>query len=483
MNVQVANSKLSDVSFTNDQKVAVEGIIEFINAPFNPNKYIVGLCGPGGVGKTFVTNYIIENCKYSSSVIKCASPTHKACRVLSQAIGGRKVETIQSLFGFRLDLKLEDFNPDRPQFNPKAKPKLEQAKLLIIDESSMLPAGIVTYVTKTCRDQQIKLIFVGDASQLPPVNQRKSIAFDICSKVFYLNEIVRQEIDNPIRDLLQILREDISNKTFNFLHYISRHVGESIFNEDEEGYLITNPVGFKSLVDMSFNDEEFTRNVDKYRMIAYTNIAVSNWNTYIRNKIIKDADKSMLTKNDLIMSNETIVDDFLSTIIINSEEYIVHDIVNYVDNKYGFKGFMVKFQMIHGGRITQPIFVIDAKDIASIKLYDSILSELKKAAFNATGGTRVSKWKEYYDFKKKYLIPCNILNRDKSIKVQASISYGFALTSHKAQGSTYDVVFVDINDMVYTKDGKMYTNADEMLRRLYVGCSRARKQLILCYGK
>ena len=481
--VQVVNSKLSNVQFTDDQKVAVEGIIEFINANFNPNNFIIGLCGAGGVGKTFVTHYIIENCKYASSVIKCASPTHKACRVLSQAIGGRKVETIQSIFGLRLDLKLEDFDPDRPQFNPKAKPKLNQVQLLIIDESSMLPAKLVGYIRKTCKEQAIKIIFVGDASQLPPVNQKESTAFKICSKVFYLNQIVRQEIDNPIRDLLQMLREDIDNKTFKFLHYISTHVGENVYNENNEGYTITNPNGFKAMVDMSFRDEEFTCNVDKYRLIAYTNVAVSNWNHYIRNSVIINADKAILTKNDLVMSNETIVDDFLSTVIINSEEYIVHDIVNYVDQKFGFKGFMVKFQMIHGGRITQPLFIIDNKDNYSILQYAKICNELMNSARKATGGTRVSRWKEYYDFKKKYLIICNILDKDGSIKMPASISYGFALTSHKAQGSTYDNIFVDVNDMVYTKDHKLYSNADEMLRRLYVGCSRARKQLIISYGK
>lgn len=50
------------------------------------------------------------------------------------------------------------------------------------------------------------------------------------------------------------------------------------------------------------------------------------------------------------------------------------------------------------------------------------------------------------------------------------------------QGSTYDTVFVDVNDMVYDKNGRPYADQDDLLRRLYVGCSRARKELILCYG-
>ena len=41
----------------------------------------------------------------------------------------------------------------------------------------------------------------------------------------------------------------------------------------------------------------------------------------------------------------------------------------------------------------------------------------------------------------------------------------------------------DINDMIYDKYGHPYTNRDEMLRRLYVACSRASNQLVLSYGK
>lgn len=151
----------SKYTFTDDQQIAIGNIINFIAAPFDPAKYIVGLTGAGGTGKTFITKYIIAHCKYSNSVIKCTSPTHKACRVFSQALGGKNVDTIQSTFGLRLDLRLEDFDPNTPQFNPMTKPKLENVKLLLIDEASMLPAKLVTYVCKKCKELEIKIIFIG----------------------------------------------------------------------------------------------------------------------------------------------------------------------------------------------------------------------------------------------------------------------------------------------------------------------------------
>lgn len=469
-------------NFTNDQNNAVNGIIDFIAAPFNPTNYIVGLTGAGGTGKTFITNYIINHCKYSPSLIKCTSTTHKACRVFSQAINYKAVDTIQSTFGLRLDLKLEDFNPNNPQFNPMSTPKLENVKLLIVDEASMLPAKLVTYICKKCKELSLKLLFIGDELQLAPVNEYKSIAFNRCSKVYRLEEVVRQKRNNPIIDLISLLRYDINHKTNRFITYIATHNGINNYNENGEGFTICNKETFKELIDISFNDENYTKDIDIYRIIAYTNSCVSGWNNYIRNSIIKNADKSIITKNDLIMSYQTIVDNFNNIVISNSEEYVINDIIDFVDDTYDFKGFLIKFQRIHGGNITKPIFVIDHRDKYTILKYYKTLNELITNAKNASGGTRVSRWKEYYNFKKKYLLANNIISKTGNTLYSRDLDYGFALTSHRSQGSTYKVVFVDANDMIFNKNGQIYSDANDMLRRLYVGCSRASQSLIICYG-
>ena len=66
---------------------------------------------------------------------------------------------------------------------------------------------------------------------------------------------------------------------------------------------------------------------------------------------------------------------------------------------------------------------------------------------------RGAKWRAYYDFKKKYILATNIVGRDGRILFSRDIDYGFAITAHKSQGSTYDTVFVDVNDMVYDRYG------------------------------
>ena len=232
----------------------------------------------------------------------------------------------------------------------------------------------------------------------------------------------------------------------------------------------------------NFNDEQLTINVDFCKIIAYTNNCVSAWNKFVRNAIIKDADKTVINKNDLILSYVTIVDSYLSPIIQNSEEYIVKDIVNYFHPRYELKGFMVKFIAIHGGQETTPLFIIDHSDSYTIQKYIQISDELIDAAKKSPVRTRAQRWKDYYTFKESCLLLTNIIKRDGTILYSRDLDYGFALTGHKAQGSTYDTVFVDLMDILYDKNGRPYTKSEEIKRLIYTACSRCRNKLYIKFG-
>lgn len=468
------------IRLTKGQSEAVKGLIQFFDSPYDENKRIYGLTGSPGVGKTFVTRYIVNKCKLPNSIIKCCSPTHKACRVLGQAVG-MKADTIHSTFGFRLNVNLEEFDYNNPLFKPIGSPKLENIKVLIIDEASMLNAGLVSYINKICNENSIKILYIGDGNQLAPVNERKSTAFTSCVKVYELTEVVRQDDNNPIRELLDIIRDDIKNKTLNCLSFIST-CNYPVYNEKGEGFSVINERQFIEVIKQKFNDEEYTKNIELYKTIAYTNLKVNYWNNIIRNTIIQDADKSFITKNDLIMAYETIVDEYMSPIISNSEEYIIKDMVNYTDDKYGFKGYLIKFQMVNGGIITKPLFVIDHRDKFTILQYIKIIEELINDARKATGGNRASKWKSYYNFKENYVLATNI-KKGNQIIYSRDIDYAFAITANKSQGSTYDNVFIDVNDICFSSTGMIRDNKDEMLRRLYVAISRAKHEVILSYRK
>lgn len=483
--ISLANGKdtVSLLGFTNDQLNAYNSLIEFINSPYNPNDYKRALIGPAGTGKTYLVKALIKNSNLSYSTIGLSAPTHKACRVLNESITipNIKVNTLQSDLGLRLNFDVEKFDIDNPPFDPKGKIKIGDYQLYIVDEASMINRSLTMFLEKICKTNSCKLIYIGDGSQLAPVNEAYSSAFKGI-KTCKLAQVVRQGDDNPVSYLLELLRYDIEHKTFTFLEYIAKHPIN--FNTDNtKGYARLNSAQFDNIVNRNFSDEELTRNIDYAKVLAYTNNNVSAWNKFIRNVIIKDADKSVITKNDLIISYVTIVNSFNECIIKNSEEYILKDVVNYVHPRYGLKGFMVRFTAIHGGTNTSPLFVIDHKDRFTITQYVKISREMIQAAKTASTKLRAQRWKEYFAFKESCLLLTNIIRPDGSTEFSRDLDYGFSLTVYKAQGSTFDTALVDVNDIVYDKYGKPYANAEEINRRLYVACSRCRNKLYLKYGR
>lgn len=484
MDISTLNIKKVDISnFTKDQAKAYEGLLEFINSPYDEQNFKVALTGAAGTGKTYLVKALLLNSKKSFSVVGLAAPTHKAVRVLGNSIGlkGININTLQSDLGLRLNFDVEKFDINNPPFDPKGKIKIGNYQIYIVDEASMINRGLCMFLEKTCKSNKTKLIYIGDESQLSPVGERYSSAFKGLP-VFRLFEIVRQGENNPISYLLGLLRYDVEHKTYNFLNYIVKN--PSKFNSDyTKGYQVCNTEMFNQFVYNNFNDEELTRNVDYTKVIGYTNKCVTYWNKVIRSSIIEDANKSILGKNDLIISYVTLVNNFNECIIKNSEEYIINDIVNYVHPQYELKGFMVKFTAIHGGAVTKPLFIVDHSDKFTIQKYVQISKSLIEQAKEAKKTYRSQSWKNYYEFKESCLLLTNIINQNRVIEFSRDIDYGFALTSHKSQGSTFDTVLIDVNDIVYDKNGNVYTDCEDVNRRLYVACSRARNKLYLKFGK
>lgn len=428
---------------------------------------------------TFVIKYLIDESGYASSVVGLAAPTHKAARVLRESTG-IKATTVQSDLGLRLNIDVDNFDINNPPFDPLSEKKIKGYKLYIIDEASMIGRNLKTLIERECRLNECKILYVGDASQLFPVRENFSPAFSGI-KAFTLNQIVRQGDDNPISDLLQILRNDIRNKSYEFLNTLNKQ-RYKLNSTHTKGYVTLGNEQFKDHILSEFTDEEFSKNIDKVRLITYTNKAVTSWNTYIRHNIIDDANRSIITKHDLLLCYTTLLDEFKDAIITNSEDYIIKDVVNYT-NAYGIKGLLVRFVKIHGGQITKPLFVVDHTDVNNITLYFKQYSERLEIAKAANKYNRVSAWKEVYVFKERNLLLTNILLNNGKIFAHRDLDYGFCISAHKSQGSTFDTVCVDINDIVFKENGSPYSDVNEINRRLYVAVSRCKNKAILSYGR
>lgn len=482
--VNVANNKdrASIAGFTDDQSKAYSELIEFMNKPYDEKDYKRALSGPAGTGKTYLVRALIKNCNYSHSVIGLAAPTHKACRVLTESIGlpNIKATTIASDLGLRPNYEAANFDVDNPPFDPRGKIKIDKYQIYICDEGSMINKSMFGLLEKKCKQAHVKIIYIGDAYQLPPVNEKYSPAFKGV-KTYRLTQIVRQDDDNPIRELLELLRYDIEHNSFKFLEFISRN--KSKFDEGfTKGYQVCNLKEFGDHIRTYFSDPQLTQNVDFCKVIGYTNMCVSSWNKFIRENTIQDAEKSVITKHDLIISYTTLVDAFGGTIIINSEDYIIKEIVNYTHPDYNLKGFLVKFIQIFGGQVTQPLFVLDHRDMETMKQYVTISNQMINVAKTCPAKFRAEKWRQYYEFKESCLLLIDIYNSSGYKLYSRSADYGFALTAHKSQGSTFDTTFVDVQDIVYNKYGQIRPDVEDINRRLYVACSRCRNKLYLKFG-
>lgn len=156
-------NRASTSNFTNDQKIAYDKLIEFINSPFDPKDYKRALTGAAGTGKTYLVKALILNSAMSYSLIGLAAPTHKACRVLGESIHipGIKANTLQSDLGLRLNFDVEKFDLNNPPFDPKGKIKIGNYRLYIVDEASMINRGLCTFLERTCVSNKCKIIYIG----------------------------------------------------------------------------------------------------------------------------------------------------------------------------------------------------------------------------------------------------------------------------------------------------------------------------------
>lgn len=177
----------------------------------------VFLTGEPGSGKTYVINkYIawLEACGISVAITASTG-------IAATHIGGI---TIHSWSGIGARDTLSRYDLDHIASNKKVVDKVRKARVLIIDEISMLDGKVldmVNAITKTVRQSGepfggLQLICVGDFFQLPPIAKAgdamryafESYAWEEAKPlVCYLSEQYRQE-DEMLLSLLQAIRRN-----------------------------------------------------------------------------------------------------------------------------------------------------------------------------------------------------------------------------------------------------------------------------------
>ncbi len=180
----------------------------------------VFLTGAAGSGKTFVLNQYIDYLKKNSVRAGITASTG----IAATHIGGM---TIHSWAGIGVKDSLSQHDIDKITSVPANLKRIREAKVLIIDEVSMLHGSrldSVDEVTRACKEASkpfggLQVVLCGDLFQLPPVTRRGEDVdwvfnsrgwLDLRLKVCYLSEQHRQD-DSTLLDLLNSIRSSDLN--------------------------------------------------------------------------------------------------------------------------------------------------------------------------------------------------------------------------------------------------------------------------------
>ena len=237
----------------------------------------VFLTGEPGAGKTYTLNEYVNYLRSSGVEVAITASTG----IAATHIGGM---TIHSWSGIGIKRKLDKYDLDKISSSEYISKRINRAKVLVIDEVSMLSSETLSMVEAVCREVKqsdevfggLQVIFVGDFFQLPPVvkrveeqdpqatlipNERESIfAYDCFAwenakpVVCYITEQYRQD-DREFLSILSAIRQNTFNK--NHLYQIEkRKVQKDNFPENI-------PKLFSHNINVDFVNDETLSKIEK----------------------------------------------------------------------------------------------------------------------------------------------------------------------------------------------------------------------------
>lgn len=460
---------LEEKDLTDDQKAALSYMKKFIDGP---NREMV-LCGAAGTGKTSLVNVLLAQLdKHSFYEYVCTAPTNKAVEVIARNTGKDYSRTIVSLLG----LTLHDFDDGDPRLvrEPGSESKLGKYDLVVIDEASMVSRTLIGEIERDMLEhERIKVIYIGDKCQIPPVDETKqgimeSVVFGL-PLVCELTKVMRTALDNPILALVTRIRDDMTSERDLFAH-------ETKVLEDGTGVTFyTDRDAFMDKMYSIFSSDEYAADSDHCVAVAYRNVAVDAINRNVRKHRYPDATDEYIVGEEVRVKRPYMAADphrkgqFIP-VYSTEERLMVESVEETEDPAYGLPCYRVKvtnYRAPASARETRELYVVK-KD--AVPMYEKLLSATalecrereNRKGHNGMGKmfTRKDAWRPYNVLKKYYLW----------------VDYIYAMTAHRAQGSTVEHVFV------VDRDINLIANPVERNKLKYTAFTRASKHLYVLEG-
>jgi len=419
------------MSLNAEQQFAVESMAQFLKTP-NQSFYL--LKGSAGTGKTYCMKHLAELVK---GRLIFTAPTNKATKVLRDSMTTEsyrpQCKTIYSLLGLRLEANGEV----KELAHPEEEVDLTQFAAVVVDEASMVNAVLWNFIQEVSETQGVKFIFMGDPAQIPPVGEERSVIWDKCDVVCELSKVMRY--DNQILKLATHLRSQVDHHTPSFKRAID--------NDGTEGVWVLPSSTFEAaIIDYARDDKFSEKNCAK--VIAWRNATVDSYNKLVRSYIFDNAHECPWLVGDRLILMQPAKDVEDKPIASTDDEGTVTRVIDGFHHSY--REFQVRYLSVTLDE-NRPITlcVLHENSASAFARYEKSLAE--EARLDRR------KWKAFWQFKESF----------------HTVRHAYAVTSHRAQGSTYESVFVDWRDILLNR------NRQEAFRCLYVACTRAKKQLML----
>ena len=407
-----------------DQEKALDKLMQFT---VNDNEsHIFILSGSAGTGKTSLLKEYVNQLEVKKIDFVLLAPTGQAAKVLAKRTKS-KTKTLHS-FLYLLEEEIDD-ETIRYRFIPRQVETMKQL-VLIVDEASMVsdkPASNDSFVSENSALTDLikyykkcpagsKIVFVGDPFQLPPVGENESTAlnankleekYGVVTLGFNLTEVLRHEKESYILRNAGVLRSMIESKQ----QYCPPLKHKEMYRNDLaiEHYC-------------SLFDHE---KIDQVVFLGWKNLTVYKLNLAIRSKLFNQPTEILCEGEQIIVGRTHFGKNYLAAGEIGK---IVSIDKTSIEQIAGRAFAEAEFQFTAS---TGEVIVFKSKfDV------DYLLNR------NAANDYELGKnlWADRKKHNKVFRETENI--SDDPYLSAIKIKYGYAITTHKAQGSEWNHVFL-----------------------------------------
>jgi exodeoxyribonuclease-5 len=445
------------------QREALDKLRDFLNS----KEQVFTLVGRGGTGKTTIIKKILADAKGQVGGI---TVSHKAKKVLGKSIGGEKVKTIASALAIKLDETTGEFLPDEFA-RSQGKVPIRRMNLIIVDEASMVSQDMYDEIM-SMKQPGVKVIFMGDNAQLPPIGDDKESPVFNAKDKYTLVEKMRQAKGSPIINIGTIVADNVEATT---PKVVAIEKSKRVNKYDK---VSNSSVKFTSNQSAALDElaEDFRKangNPDFVKAITFNNErhsaaqSVKNLNAEIRHKLYGEKAKEQFLEGELVTAYDTYSRDAGQ----DSDEVPVHNaddfIIKSIESQKNVSKTISVFSMKGGTRTFNYSY-----DLLQLELKDSEGKTIPGSTVPVIADSSKSKYESDL---------AQLWKTDKQLAFAlkgefANIQYGYAITSHKAQGSTYTNVYVFEDNILGPTNG---SNTKAKNQSLYVAVSRPTTKLVM----